>query len=85
MGIRGTVFAGRTPLCVCASTPPALGSSRSVLLDHHPIRNGGILDDDHNAVADDKAQVFPVGLLHVIAVHNPYLAPNAGVFVDKEA
>ena len=70
----------------CASAPPpppALGSSRSVPLDHHPVRNGGILDDDHNAVADDKAQVFLVGLLHVLVVHNPYMAPDAGVFVDN--
>src|SRR5438105_9055056 len=69
----------------CSSAPPplALGSSRSVLLDHHPIRNGGILDDDHNAVADDKAQVFLVGLLHVVLVHDPVMAPDPGVFVDN--
>ena len=36
-------------------------------LDHHPIRNGGVLDDDHNTVLDDEAQGFPVGLLHVVA------------------
>ena len=26
-----------------------------VPLDHHPVRNGGILYDDHNAVLDDEA------------------------------
>src|SRR5215217_4139830 len=35
--------------CASAPPPPALGSSRSVLLDHHPIRNGGILGFDHGA------------------------------------
>src|SRR5215831_1707211 len=69
--------------CASAPPPPALGSSRHGPLDHHPIRNGGILDDHHNAVADDKAQVFLVGLLHVGLVHNSYLAPNPGVFVDN--
>ena len=63
--------------CSSAPPPPALGSSRSVLLDHHPIRNGGILDDDHNAVADDKAQVFLVRLLHVVVVHNELVASFA--------
>src|ERR671932_2231587 len=60
-------------LCSSAPPPPALGSSRSVLLDHHPIRNGDILDDDHNAVADDKAHLFPVGLRPVTAVHKQYM------------
>src|SRR5262249_11402163 len=63
--------------CASAPPPPARGASRSVPLDHHPIRKGGVLDDDHNAIADDKAQVFLVGLLHVVLVYNPDLAPDA--------
>src|SRR5262249_35442489 len=66
-----------------APPPPLWWSSRHGALDDHPIRNNGVLDDDDNAVADDKAQVFLVGLLHVVAVHNPYMTPDPGVFVDN--
>ena len=38
----------------------------------HP--NGGVLEDDHNAIADHEAQVFLVGLLHVGVVHNADMA-----------
>src|SRR5215471_21344038 len=62
---------------------PSRWSSRPGSLNHHPVRNGSILDDDHNAIADDKAQVFLVGLLHVGLVHNPDLAPDPSVFVDN--
>src|SRR5262245_18493826 len=59
------------------------GASRPGPLDHHPIRNGGVLEDDYNAIADHEAQVFLVGLLHVGVVHNPDMAPDAGVFVHN--
>jgi hypothetical protein len=62
---------------------PSRGSSRPDPLDHHPIRNGGVLKDDHNAIADHEAQVFLVGLLHVGVIHNADMAPNAGVFVHN--
>jgi hypothetical protein len=62
---------------------PSRWSSRHVSLDHHPIRNGGVLDDDDNTVADDKAQVFLVGLLHVVLVHDPDMTSDPGVFVDN--
>jgi hypothetical protein len=39
--------------------------------------------DHHNAVADDEAQVFLVCFLHVVCIHNLYLASDAGVFVDN--
>ena len=32
---------------------------RRAVLDHHPVRNSGVLDDDHNTVLDDEAQVIP--------------------------
>ena len=66
-----------------APPPPSLWSSRPVSLDHHPVRNGGVLEHDHNAVLDHEAQAFLVGLLHVVVVHNPYMAPDPGVFVNK--
>jgi len=42
-----------SPVAGSASSPACCGLP--VPLDHHPVRNGGILDDDHNAVANDEA------------------------------
>ena len=52
------------------------------LLDHRPVRNRCVLDDDDNAVLNDKAQIFPARLLHVVFVDDPHIAADARVFVD---
>src|SRR5206468_10329319 len=57
-------------------------TSQSPRLDDGPVRNGCVFDYDDNAASDDKAQLFPVRLLHVVFIHELYIAPDACVFVD---
>src|SRR5438094_489726 len=57
-------------------------SSESPRLDDGPVRNGCVFDYDDNAASDDKAQLFPVRLLHAVFIHDLYIATDACVFVD---
>ena len=44
--------------------------------------NDGRLDDNHNAVLDDIAILFLVGLLHISCIDNLAVAANAHVLVN---
>jgi len=76
VGILRTVIAGRPS----APPPPSLWSSRPVSLDHHPVRNGGVLDDDHNAVAD--VSVIPSHLARPIT-RSAFTALFSGVPIAR--
>ena len=51
-------------------------------LDDRPVRNGCVLDDDNNAVANNKAKILAVTFLHVILVDHPHVTTDARVLID---
>ena len=51
-------------------------------LDNGSIGDGGVLDDDCDAIFDDPSLVFPIGFLDSILVDDLDVAANACVLVD---
>ena len=51
-------------------------------LDNHPVRNNCVLDHYHDAVADDEAQLFTIGIFNAIFIDNLDIAADVGIFVD---
>ena len=50
--------------------------------DNSAVWNDAVLDDDDNAVLDDKAQVLHVGFLGSMLVDDLDIAANPSVFVN---
>ena len=53
-----------------------------MILDHSATGNDAVLDDDNNAILDDKTLILSVGFPHAILVQDLDVAPNACILVD---
>ena len=61
---------------------PSASFAAIMLLDNRPIWNGGVFDDDCDAILDDPSFIFSVCLLDSTLVDNLNVGSNAGILVD---
>ena len=58
------------------------GTAGQAISDHSATGNDAVLDDDNNAILDDKTLILPVGFPHAILVQDLDVAPDACILVD---